>query len=95
MKLSGFLITIYFEKAFDSVSHNFLNKTLKAFKYRSILYQMSFQSKLQFKVARNHLFMQWLHFRVAFFGRDNFTYFFDFGVVKEKCSNLKKMLFIF
>ena len=33
MKLSGFLITIDFEKAFDSVNHSFLTKTLEAFNF--------------------------------------------------------------
>ena len=33
MKLSGFLITIDFEKAFDSVNHSFLIKTLEAFNF--------------------------------------------------------------
>ena len=33
MKLSGFLITIDFEKVFDSVNHSFLIKTLEAFNF--------------------------------------------------------------
>ena len=87
MKLSGFLITIYFEKAFDSVNHNFLNITLKAFKYRSILCQMGFQSK--FYLCNGYIFES--RFLVGTISPISLI----FGVVKEKCSNLKKMLFIF
>ena len=36
------------------------------------------KTKLFFKVARTYLYVRWLCFRIAFFGRSGITDFYDF-----------------
>ena len=47
------------------------------------------------KVARTYLFARSLCFSLAFFDRNDLTYFFDFFILNKEWWNLKKMLSFF